>query len=53
VLYNLPDVYTTLQELFEKSFNKEAAVPQADAKAAGALVAQLVDKNMAFKGEFA
>jgi hypothetical protein len=53
VLYNLPDVLQTLEELFEKSFNKEAGIPLADARAAGTLVAQMVDKTMSFKGEFA
>jgi hypothetical protein len=53
VLYNLPDVYDTLEELFEKSFNKEAGIPLSDARAAGTLVTQMVEKNMSFKGEFA
>ncbi|HCC37293.1 MAG TPA: hypothetical protein DEQ14_06555 [Treponema sp.] len=52
VLYNLPEVYETLQALFEKSFNQEAGIPQADAKTAAKLIAATVAKSMSFKGEF-
>ncbi|MDR2434255.1 MAG: hypothetical protein LBD47_06780 [Treponema sp.] len=52
VLYNLPDVYETLHGLFEKSFNQEAGIPQADAKTAAKLVSAIVKKTMAFRGEY-
>ncbi len=32
IFYNLPDVYDSLTLFFEKTFNKEAGVPMADAK---------------------
>ncbi len=44
--------YETLQALFEKSFNQEAGIPQADAKTAAKLIAATVAKSMSFKGEF-
>ncbi|MDR1576077.1 MAG: hypothetical protein LBS37_08745 [Treponema sp.] len=52
VLYNLPDVYETLRDLFAKSFNQEAGVPQADAKTAAKLVSAIVERTMSFKGEY-
>ncbi|MDR1251584.1 MAG: hypothetical protein LBK62_05395 [Treponema sp.] len=53
VLYNLSDVYETLRELFEKSFNQEAGIPQGDARIAATLVSRMVETTMSFKGEFA
>ena len=52
VLYNLDDVYDTLKELFEKSFNKEVGIPQSDAKIAATLITNTVSKQMSFQGEF-
>ena len=52
VLYNLDDVYETLKILFEVSFNKEALIPQSDAKIAATLIARIVEKTMSFKGDF-
>lgn len=52
VVYNLPDVYDTIEGLFEKSFNQEAGVPQSDARTAATLVSKMVEKRMSFKGEF-
>jgi hypothetical protein len=53
VFYNLPDLYTTLSLFFEKTFNKEAAIPQADAKKSAKKVADTVEKVLNFKGDFA
>ena len=53
VVYNLDDVYDTLKELFEKSFNKELLIPQSDARVAAALIANTVSKRMSFKGDYA
>jgi hypothetical protein len=53
VLYNLDDVYDTLKELFEKSFNQEVGIPQSDAKIAATLITNTVSKRMSFKGDYA
>jgi hypothetical protein len=53
VFYNLPDLYTTLSLFFEKTFNKEAGIPQADAKKGAQKVAEVVEKVLNFKGDFA
>ena len=52
VFYSLPDIYDTLAKFFEQSFNKDAAVPQADAKKAGKAAVEVVEKLMGFKSEF-
>ena len=53
LFYELPDLYDTLSKFFEQSFNKDAAVPQADAKKAAKSVVEVVQKQMAFKSDFA
>ena len=53
VFYQLPDLYDTLAKFFEQSFNKDAAVPQADAKAAAKVAVGTMEKLMAFKGDYA
>jgi hypothetical protein len=52
VFYNAPEVYDTLELFFEKSFNKDGAVPLADAKRAAKNAADLVQENMSFKSDF-
>ncbi|MDR0641456.1 MAG: hypothetical protein LBG07_03250 [Treponema sp.] len=52
VFYNAPDVYDTLELFFEKSFNNDGAVPQADSKKAAKNAAQLIRENMGFKSDF-
>jgi len=52
VFYELPDLYETISKFFEQSFNKDAAVPQADSKKAAVQVAEVIEKLMAFKSEF-
>ena len=52
VFYNLPDIYETLTKFFEQTFNKDAAVPQADANKAAKETVEVVEKRMAFKSEF-
>jgi hypothetical protein len=44
--YQLPDVCTSLQLFFEKTFNKEASVPQSDAKKVSMAVAENVKNKM-------
>jgi hypothetical protein len=53
VFYNIPELYSTLNMFFEKTFNKEAGIPQADAKKGAKKVAEIVEKTMNFKGDFA
>jgi hypothetical protein len=52
VFYNLPDLYDTLTKFFEQTFNKDAALPQADAKKAGKDAVVIIEKTMAFKGDY-
>ncbi|MCL2008722.1 MAG: hypothetical protein FWG77_11635 [Treponema sp.] len=52
VFYQADDMYVSLNKFFEQSFNKDAGVPQADAKKAAAEIIQVVEKQMAFKSEF-
>ena len=52
LFYDLPDLYTTLSKFFEQSFNKDAAVPQADARKAAKATVDVVEKLMAFKSDF-
>jgi hypothetical protein len=52
VFYNNPDIYQIMEVFFEKSFNKDGGLPQADAKKAAKTASGLIKKNMAFKNEF-
>ena len=53
VFYELPDLYTTLSKFFEQSYNKDAGIPQADAKKVSKETVAVIQKNMSFKGEYA
>lgn len=46
VFYRLPDLFDTLAIFFEKTFNKEAAVPMADAKKAAKYLVETIQKTM-------
>ncbi|MDR1970522.1 MAG: hypothetical protein LBQ46_01240 [Treponema sp.] len=52
VFYKLPDLYTSLNTFFEKTLNKEAQIPQADARKAAKRIVENVEKTMNFKGEY-
>ena len=52
LFYNGSDVYDTLHKFFEQTYNKDAAVPQADAKKAAAETVEVVEKLMAFRSDF-
>jgi hypothetical protein len=52
VFFNNPDLYATLALFFEKSFNQDGAIPQADAKKTAGEVIRLVQKTMGFKTEY-
>jgi hypothetical protein len=49
VFYALSDLNESLRLFFEKTFNKEAGMPQADAKKVAAAVAGSVKKDMGWK----
>jgi hypothetical protein len=44
--YFLPDMYQSLQLFFEKTFNKEAGIPQFDARKVAASVAEKIKSTM-------
>ena len=48
IFYKLPDVYDSLRIFFEKTFNKEAGIPLADAKKVAAAVTEKVKTAMAW-----
>jgi len=52
LFYNQPELYVTLEKFFEQSFNKDAAVPQTDAKKAAKEAVIIIEKSMAFRGSF-
>ena len=52
VFYNANDVYKTLATFFEQTFNKDAGIPQSDAKKAAKETVETVQKLMAFKSEY-
>ena len=52
VFFDDEEIYDTLAKLFEASFNKDAGIPQADAKKAAKQIVAVVQKAMAFKADF-
>ena len=52
VFYQADDLYVSLSKFFEQSFNKDAHVPQADAKKAASEAIKVIEKQMAFKSEY-
>jgi hypothetical protein len=52
VFYNHPEIYSTIDMFFQKTFNKEAGIPQVDAKKGAKKVAEIVEKTLNFKGDF-
>ena len=52
LFYKADDLYDTLSKFFEQSFNKDAAVPQADAKNAAKEAVEVMEKLMAFRSDF-
>ena len=52
VFYDLPDMYETLTKFFEQTYNKDAAIPQADAKKVANMTVAVIEQLMAFKSEF-
>jgi hypothetical protein len=52
LFYKADDLYDTLIKFFEQTFNKDAGIPQADAKKAAKEIVEVVEKMMAFRSEF-
>jgi hypothetical protein len=52
VFYKLPDLFGTLRIFFEKTFNREAGIPQADAQKCARRVTEILQAAMSFKAEF-
>lgn len=52
VFYDLKDLYDTLEKFFESSFNKDAAVPQVDARRISKEAVAVIQETMAFKADF-
>ncbi|MDR1389589.1 MAG: hypothetical protein LBJ31_06390 [Treponema sp.] len=48
VFYNLPDLYTTLEKFFEKSFANDAGIPMSDAQKSAKKMTGIVQKSMGF-----
>jgi hypothetical protein len=52
VFYRLPDLYESLALFFEKTLNKEAGIPQVDAKKSAKTISAIVESKMNFKSDF-
>ncbi|MDR1420676.1 MAG: hypothetical protein LBI86_09900, partial [Treponema sp.] len=52
VFYNLPDLYESLNTFFERTFNKEAGIPQVDAKKGAKKIVETIEKTLNFKGDY-
>lgn len=52
LFYQADDLYDSLSKFFEQSFNKDAGVPQADAKKAAQGAVDVVKNLMAFKADY-
>jgi hypothetical protein len=52
VFYRLPDLYDSLAVFFEKTFNKEAGIPQMDARKSAKKIAAIIEATMNFTGNF-
>jgi diaminopimelate decarboxylase len=53
VFYSLPDIYASLAAFFEKTLNQEAGVPFVDARKGAKKIAEIIEKTLNFKGDFA
>jgi hypothetical protein len=52
VFFQLEDLYDSLGMFFEKTFNKEAGIPMADAKKGSQRVTSTMKTQMSFKGDY-
>jgi hypothetical protein len=52
VFYRLPDLYDSVALFFEKTLNREAAIPQADSRKAAKRIVEIMREHMNFKSDF-
>jgi len=52
LFYKQPDIYETLEKFFERTFNKDAGVPQVDAVKAAKIALEVIQNKMGFKSDF-
>jgi hypothetical protein len=52
VFYRLDDLFDTLGMFFEKTLNKEAGIPMADAKKGSQKIVETLSTQMDFKGDY-
>jgi hypothetical protein len=52
VFYRMPDMFDTMALFFEKTLNREAGIPQQDAKKSAKRIAATIEQTMNVKGEF-
>ena len=52
VFFDNEEIYDTLTKFFVQTFNKDAGVPQVDAKSAAKMAIEVVEKQMGFKSDF-
>jgi hypothetical protein len=52
VFYMAPDLYQTLAKFLEQTYNKDAGIPQSDARKAAKETIDVLERLMAFKSEF-
>jgi hypothetical protein len=52
VFFNAPEIYESLTKFFEKTYNNDARIPQADAKKAAIETVNIVKEIMSFKGDY-
>ena len=52
VFYQMDDLYDTLAKFFEQSLNKDAGVPQSDARKVASETINVVKDKMGFKGDY-
>jgi hypothetical protein len=48
----LPDLYDTMENYFQKAFNKDSRIPSTDAKKAATMIIEIIGKLMTFKGDY-
>ena len=52
LFFEVPDLYETLHKFFEQTFNKDAGVPQSDAKIAAKAAIEVIENQMGFRSDF-
>ena len=52
IFYKTSDLYENLNKFFENSFNRDARVPQSDAKKAAKIFLDVIREQMAFRSDY-